>query len=315
MRTPKKPPPCGAPKNLDELRSLLSELQSGAGPLRLGSRSFQTLAGLVDAPRQTAVYSISELASAHNVNASTLTRLAKRLGFHGFSDFQGVFRRHIAAGSDFYSRRAGELLRGGVTDSESIALLSKIAQDESANIAAMIDSIDPARLEATVRMIAQGRAIRVHGLRQFHSIACGIAYTLGMIRNDVALLGDPGHGVAHALAQLEAGDVLIVMGSTPYTRATVDACEIAAAHGMRIIALTDSYASPFAKYAEQVFITPTGGVFFGNSTAACLIFAEGLMALVARTLGQHSVQALKRREALIDQLGVAVPSPDKPSTT
>ncbi len=315
MRTPNKPTPRDAPENLDELRALLAEVQSGTGPLRLGARSFHTLAGLVDAPRQAAVFSISELANALEVNPSTLTRLAKRLGYQGFGDLQGVFRRHITTGSDFYSRRAGELLRNDAIDSESIALLSKIAQDESANITAMIDSIDPSKLEATVRMIAQSRAIRVHGLRQFHSIACGIAYTLGMIRNDVALLGDPGHGVAHALAQLEAGDVLIVLGSTPYTRATVDACEIAAAHGMRIIALTDSYASPFAKYAKQVFITPTGGVFFGNSTAACLIFAEGLMALVARALGQHSVQALKRREALIDQLGVAVPSPDKPSTT
>lgn len=299
-----------APVSVDELRHLVARIQSGDSKLRLGARSFRTLAGLVDAPRQAAVYSISELAETLDVNASTLTRLAKRLGYTGFNDLQGVFRRHITDGEDFYSRRADQLLRTDPALHHSIGLLNQIAQDEIANISAMIENVDAQAFERTARLIAGSRAVRVHGLRLFFSMASWIAYSLGMIRNDVALLGDPGHGVAHALAQLERGDVLIVLGCAPYTRATIEACEIAAAHGMRIVALTDSYASPLAAAAEHVFVTPTGGMFFANSTAACLILAEGLLALVARVLGQEAVSALKKREALIDELRVAVSPTD-----
>ena len=55
--------------------------------------------------------SISELAASLGVNPSTLTRLAKRLGFEGFSDFQSVFRDAIASEPRyFYSRQADHLL-------------------------------------------------------------------------------------------------------------------------------------------------------------------------------------------------------------
>jgi hypothetical protein len=51
---------------------------------------------LADQPEQAAVRSISEFASLLGVNPSTLTRPAKRLGYGGFSDFQGIFREAIA---------------------------------------------------------------------------------------------------------------------------------------------------------------------------------------------------------------------------
>ncbi len=180
------------PRSLDQLRSLLAGVMTRAAPTHLGTRAQRTLAALIDSPRQTAVYSITELADMVGVNTSTLTRLAKRLGYSGFTE-------------------------------------------------------------------------------------------------------------------LQADDVLVALGSSPYTRATVEACRIAAAHGIHIIAITDSYGSPLAACANETFITPTGGTFFSNSTAASLILAEGLLALVARSLRNEALEALRRRETLIDELGVATP--------
>ncbi len=297
------------PQSLDQLTSLLARIQTRNASTQLGTRSFRALAGLVDSPHQTAVRSISELADSAGVSASTLTRLAKKLGYNGFGDFQRVFRRYVAQDRDFYSQRAGRLLEPNGAPQKSVSLITKVAEDETINIASMLKSLDVSDLDDAAKRLARARRVRAHGLRQYFSIACFISYALGMVRNDVAVLGESGHGVAHALAQLAAGDVLIAFGSSPYTRATVDACRIAAAHGLYVITVTDSHASPLAAFANQSFITPTGGSFFSNSMAACLILAEGLLALVARRLGQDAVEALKRREVLIDQLGVALRLP------
>lgn len=294
------------PQSLDQLRNLLASLRTQQAPTRLGARALQTLAGLVDSPRQTAVYSISELAKNVGVNASTLTRLAKRLGYGGFADLQSVFRRHVAEERDFYSERAGRLLSSEEMRRKSISLMAKVAQEESANISSMLKDIDAQALEHAASRLADAARVRTYGLRQFYSIACFISYSLGMVRREVAVLDESGHGVAHALAQLTPGDVILVLGSSPYTRATVDVCRTAAAHGIHIIAITDSSASPLAASASQTFITPTRGTFFSNSMAACLILAEGLLALVAQRLGKEAVAALKRRELFIDELGVAL---------
>jgi DNA-binding MurR/RpiR family transcriptional regulator len=294
------------PQSLDQLRGLLAKAKTQGSPARLGARAQRTLAGLIDSPRQTAVYPISKLAGVVGVSASTLTRLAKRLGYGGFAELQGVFRRHIAEDRDFYSERAGRLLESDQALRKSISLMAQVAEEETTNILTMLKNIDVQALEQAAGRLATAPRVRTHGLRQFFSIACFISYGLGMVRSDVGVLGEPGHGVAHALAQLQAEDVLVVLGSAPYTRATVEACRIAAAHGLHIVAVTDSYGSPLAACANEIFITPTGGTFFSNSMAASLILAEGLLALVARQLGGKALEALRDREVLIDELGVAL---------
>lgn len=295
-----------APRTVEDLQQLVSRIQAGASKIKMGPRTYRTLARLVDAPRQAAVYTISELAIALGVNASTLTRLSKRLGYAGFSDFQSVFRRHIAHGDDFYSERAGRFLADDGNASGNVSVLAKIAEDERINIAEMISSLNTEHLNQTASAMASARAIRVQGLRQYYPSACFLAYGLGMIRNDVTLLNSSGMGIAHSFAQLKERDLLIAIGHAPYTRETVDACTLASHHKLRIIAITDSYASPLAAPAETVLITPAGGRFFGNSTAACVILIEALLAMTAAELGQSAVEALKKHERIIDELGVAL---------
>ena len=240
------------------------------------------------------------------MNASTLTRLAKRLGYSGFSEFQWVFRRHLTEYSEYYNERVGKLAEAEDISVEGLALINQIANEESVNISNLIKNIDPIALEQSATMLAGSQCVRIHGLRQYYSVACFISYCLGMIRDQVGVLGDSGHGIAHALAQLKEQDLLVVLGTSPYTRATIDTCRIAASHGIKVIAITDSYASPLASSAQQVFIAPTRGTFFSNSTTGCIILAEGLLAMVARKLGDSAISALKHQELLIDELGVAL---------
>src|SRR3546814_11701730 len=92
---------------------------SGDGAeVSVGSKALDILAKLVDAPGQASVRTISELGDVLSVNASTLTRLAKRLGFDGFNDYQSVFRQAIANDERyFYSRQAGRLLSAQAAES------------------------------------------------------------------------------------------------------------------------------------------------------------------------------------------------------
>jgi len=298
--------PAEAPASVEDLQQLVSRIQAGSSLVKLGPRTYRTLARLVDSPRQAAVFTISELASALGVNASTLTRLSKRLGYAGFSEFQSVFRRHVAHGDDFYSERAGRFLANDGETVSGTSVLAKIAEDEQSNIAELVAGIDTEHLAQTARAMASARAIRVQGLRQHYPSACFLAYGLGMIREDVSLLNTAGAGIAHSFAQLKSHDMLVAIGHAPYTRETVDACTLASHYKLRIIAITDSYASPLAAPAENVLITPAGGRFFGNSTAASVILIEALLSMTAAELGQSAVDALKRHERVIDELGVAM---------
>ena len=295
------------PLTLEDLRTLALAIGRGDAPISLGAKAHDVFAKLVEAPEQSAVRSISELAEQLGVNASTLTRLAKRLGFDGFSDFQDVFRAAIADDQKyFYSRQAGRLLAAHADADAEIAAFRQLARETAVNIDSFVAQLDSAALAGATRLLARARRVRVHGERQFHGLASFLTYCLGMVRSDVALLDAPRLGVAEGLSQLEKGDLVVVASCAPYTRRVADVARAAAGNGQAVIAITDSRASPLVPPAQHAFFIPHGSSFYSNSMGAYIVFCEALLNLVARELGDQALKALAGRERLIATLGIEV---------
>ena len=295
-----------APRTLEELKGRLQRLNSPSSDLKVGKRAMKALTQMMDQPDEVAVASISTLAANAGVNASTLSRLVRKLGFESFAEFQLIFRNHLARTSrtSFYSDLAGQLLEDDDSEATpaSLALMTQVAEEETNNIAQMLKGLDLGALEKTVTLLINAPRVRVYGLRQAHTVANLFAYALGLLRADVSLLGNPHHGIAHGLTELSEKDVLVVIGAAPYTRGTVAAARIAANHGMQVVAITDSHGSPLATEASLTFVAPTSGTWYSNSMAAFLVFVEGLMAMVAGRLGRKSLNSLRRHEQLIDEV-------------
>ena len=293
------------PDNLAGLKLLLEAIERRETDISLGSSSRRVLTALIEAPQRAAVSSISELAEQLGVNPSTFSRLAQKLGYGGFSKFQDVFRREVTEGRTFYSDQASRLLVPSGSN-DSIGQLTRLGRQESANMASMIEQVDCADFDATVELLTSARRVRIHGMRQFTSLALFMAYALGMLRPDVAPLDAARQGVADALAQLDEGDVLVVASCFPYTPSVLATAEVAARHGIKVIALTDSSSSPLARIARYSFYVPNQSLFFSNSMCAFMLLAEGILSGVASRLGEASVAALKHRETLITELNASL---------
>ncbi|MDF3933801.1 MurR/RpiR family transcriptional regulator [Pseudomonas citronellolis] len=296
--------PAVLPDNLGALKQLLEDIERGEAGISLGGSSRRVLTALLEAPQRTAVSSISELAEQLGVNASTLSRLAQRLGYGGFSKFQDVFRRELTEGKSFYSDQASRLL---LTPADStLSRLTRLGRQESTNIASMIEQVEPEVFARVVERLATARRVRIHGMRQFTSLALFMSYGLGMLRPDVAALDANRQGVADALAQLDAGDVLVVASCFPYTPSVLATAEVAARHGIEVVALTDSSSSPLARVAAHSFYVPNHSLFFSNSMCAFMLLAQGLLSEVAGRLGETALASLKHREELISELNASL---------
>lgn len=298
-----------APENLPDtvagLKLLLESIERHEVDIRLGSSSKRVLMALIESPQRAAVSSISELAEQLGVNASTFSRLAQRLGYGGFSKFQDVFRREVTEGKHFYSDQASRL-QFKSENSDTMTQLTRLGRQESANIASMIEQVEPGAFDAATGLLASAHRVRVHGMRQFSSLALFMAYGLGMLRPDVAPLDSGRQGVADAIAQLDEGDVLVVASCFPYTPSVLATAAVAVKHGIKVIALTDSSSSPLAKVALHSFLVPNHSLFFSNSMCAFIFLVEGLLSEVASKLGEAGLSALKHREELISELNVSL---------
>lgn len=294
-----------APLTLDQLKELLEGIRAGKKQhIRLGRRSIKVFDGLISAPQQAAVFSISDLATQFNVNASTLSRLARTLGYAGFSEFQEVFRRHIANTGHFYSEQATLLNQSAGEQLSQFELTAEIADKERRNIDGMLNAITPQTLSATVNLLATSQRVRIYGMRQAFAAAVSLSYMLGLVRDDVSILNIAEHGVAHSLAQLTSGDTLVCIGFNPYSRNTVMTGRVAREQGIQVIAITDNHASPLATAANHTFITPTQGAAFSNGLAATTVLTEALTNLVAQQLGEKGLIKLEYHEELLAALQV-----------
>src|SRR5215471_3505649 len=305
--------PAMAPRSVEGLRALVVRIGRNETGLSLGGKAHAVLAKLVERPEEAAVRTITELADAHGINASTLTRLATRLGYDGFADFQSVFRDNVAQSHrHFYSHQAERLVAGAsaadagvsVARAGEIATVMQLARESVANIEGFLSQLSAPELRDAAKLLAHAPRVRIFGLRQFHALAAFLAYALGLVRSDVDLLDAPGLGTAEGLAQLQRGDVVLVTSVAPYTRAVAQVAKTAAAAGLTVIAITDTRASPLVPPARHAFFIPHGSSFFSNSMGAYVVFCEGLLNLVATQLGKQGLRSLERRERFITELGI-----------
>lgn len=297
-----RPPITAAPETLEGLRVLALEIGRGTAPVILGVKAAAALSRLIELVGNPALLSITTLADELGVNPSTLTRLARSLGYPGFPALQQVLlSASMSAPGAFYSRQAQAVLQGRAP---ARARAQQLCHENQANIARFIESFDETAFGLATSMIMDAPRVTVHGIRQFHSIASFLVYGLRMIRSDVQLLDANNLGAAEGLALMGPDDALISVSCAPYSSQVVDVAAMAAEIGLMVIALTDRPASPLIGPSRAAILVEHGSSFLSNSMGAFMVAAECLINNCAAAHPEAARKALKDRDDMIDRLGI-----------
>ncbi|WP_227367671.1 MurR/RpiR family transcriptional regulator [Halomonas sp. M20] len=294
------------PASIAELQMLAERSRQGESNIpRLSIKTLTLLEALLAAPEEAGLSSISQLGARHGVNPSSLTRLARALGFSGFKAFQAPFRESLTSGA-FYSTRAERLLDFGETP-QSLPPASQdhgLWQQEMTNLSATVAGLDSTLLEQVTKAIIMARRLHVVGLRASFSAAHYLSYYLDYLREDVQLISPlAGVGIEQAL-QLDEHDLVIGIAFRPETRASLDYCRLAVEQGANLVGLTNHPGSQLATLTDRCLIASAEGPFFFNPMSSLFLLVELVLSRVARELGSEAVASIRQREALIARFGI-----------
>lgn len=232
-------------------------------------------------PVDVATRSLRSVSGASGVSPATFSRLARALGFSSYEEMRELSRTAVGRRALSFSEKA-VLLR-----SEAGSGASMIERQAAAcikNIAALEQTMDRARLEATVETLHGARNVVMFGAFGSTGIVEYMAYLANYFSSKWTLAGRMGASLGTALAGLGPDDALLVVTKTPYARRAVVACEIARRQGAAAILITDSHVCPAIKYATTHFLVPSDSPQFFSSYAATLVLVETIIAmLVARS--------------------------------
>jgi len=294
------------PKNFEELRHIVINIRQGELDLAMGKKSFQALESMIEDADVVAMSNIVELAAKTQLSSASITRLAKSLGFKGFQQFQRLFKQKSKMANSFYSDGVKNLITSNVIKEKNAKLLLREQLlTVTNNIEQGLDDVSETALIQAKTLLASKSRIYIFGYRHSAAIANILRYGLTLLRPNVQMLVQEDHGVAIALGQLKKGDLLVVIGSAPYSNVTVKIASIAKKQQCQIISITDSKLSPLNDLASVAIHIPSSKHFYMNSLVSNCFFIEGLLSLVALELGKVAVNHLQKHEKLLGQLEVS----------
>ncbi len=291
------------PQDFEQLRTLVTMLRQGEIDLPMGKKSFHALETMIDDADVVAMSNIVELGQKTNLSSASITRLAKLLGYEGFQQFQLVFKKKSKMANSFYSDGVKRLL-----SQEAISPKKLLMNQERAISLSMdeiITQLDDEALSKATYLLAKKNRIHIFAYRHTAAIANILRYGLALLRPNVQMLVQEAHGVAIALGQLKKDDLLVVIGSAPYSNVTLKIASIAKKQQCQILAITDSKLSPLNDLATAAITIPSSKHFYTNSLVTNCFVIEGLLSLTAIELGNTAINHLKHHEQLLSQLEVS----------
>ena len=286
------------PSTIEGLRELMIKVGRGQSDIHLGPKALAALGKILNLQGDPALFSITTLADRLEVNASTITRLARNLGYPGFSAFQEVLiKASISSPGEFYSKKAQQTLQS--RNAPSLSKVSQLCHESQANIDRLIETFDITAFDHAVSMITNAPRICLYGIRQFHAFASFLTYGLRMIRSDVNLLDSNALGLAEGMAQYSSDDLFIAGSCAPYSVQTVKAAQAAHEHGMQTLVITDTLASPLVRFSDEALFSPHQTSFISNSISTFMLLAECIINGCAAAAPAATQKAIEDRDRLI----------------
>ncbi|HVW91035.1 MAG TPA: MurR/RpiR family transcriptional regulator [Devosia sp.] len=264
------------PRDFAGLRALVMA-RSQSLPRRLA----QVAAFALDNPDEIAFGTAASIAARAGAQPSTLVRLSQALGYQGFSDLQSVFRSRLRERVLNYDERLQQLRAHADAGSRAGAILDGFLSSASRSLAEVRGSIQPAKLDQAVELLAGAETIYLIGLRRSFPVAAYMAYAMGKlgIRN-VLVDGLAGLGTEQ-MDFVSGRDAVLAVSFTPYASETVALAEAARARQARIVSITDNAFSPIAPLADPWLEVVEANFEGFRSLAATMALAISLSVAVA----------------------------------
>ncbi|GAA0783576.1 MurR/RpiR family transcriptional regulator [Roseibium denhamense] len=252
-------------------------------------------------PLEIATRSLRSIASTSGVSPASYTRLARAIGYSDYEELREQARTELGRKetSDFQGK--ARRLRNDADH----PLLPRQVSACIDNIKSLQDDIDPHMLEAVVDRLAKSRKIVLVGALASAGFADYFSYLANWFDDRWTVAGRNGTTLGSTLAGLTSADTVLIISKHPYAHRSVQAADLAAAKGAKVVALTDSHAFPGLRSADFHFIQRTESPHFFSSYAATLVLIEIITGMLVARAGSEAdarIQDVDRHNRLLDEI-------------
>jgi DNA-binding MurR/RpiR family transcriptional regulator len=264
----------GKPTNLAELRDLI-----GRESERLTPRMRDAARYAIDHPNDIALNPVATVALMAKIAPAAFIRLAKALGYDGYSDLQRLFREPLqrSVKPTFRERirhYGGEQTLDNPEDPADV--LRAFSQANIVSLEHLQADSGSLPLKEAISLIQKARIVHVLGLRRSYAVAAYLAYALNRVGQPAVQITGLGGAIAEQASVANAQDLLIAISFPPYAADTLQLCEQLKRNGVKRLAITDAFLSPVAKDADLVLEVNDAKLLGFRSLTSAMCLAQTL---------------------------------------
>lgn len=218
---------------------------------------------------------------------ATIIRIVRGLGFETYRDFQHYLQNLTLA----HATSLDSMQSASERNSLSGQVQAAVEQDIE-NLRALRSSLDFDRVADVANRLWKARRVYILGGDLATNLVDYVAYHLTLLGMTTLAATTTGR-MFHMMRGVGKGDVVIAISFARGLRSTVEGLQAAKARGAFCIGISDTYASPLAEAADELFLASVRTPSFGMAYAAPMSLMNALMAGCAFANRRRTLAVLK----------------------
>ena len=260
---------------------ILAAIHSKIPTLSKGQK--RIAAYLLEAPEKAALQTAAALGKTVQVSESTVVRFAAEMGYNGYPEMQKALQEAVF--------RQGAVRPSEEEPSTEKDLADSVFGTVGAEIKKTGEGLDRAAFAGGVKALLKARRIYIFGAEASEALASYAYYGFHYIFEDVRLIVPSSlRGTLEKMADMKAGDALLLFSFPPYDAQTRCVGELARQTGARIIVLTDCPTASAAQGADFLLTASCRKISGTDSLAAPVCVLDAFIAAAASERAEEARQ-------------------------
>ncbi len=247
---------------------------------------------------KAAFMTASKIGETVDVSESTVVRFAGALGFSGFPELQKALQVLI-------KNKLTTVQRIGLDDDiskDTEKFHKRIIRNEINGMKYMMDNIDADALDRATELISAANKVYILGMRTSSTLANYLGFYLDVMLDNVKVLNNSGvNSLFEQIIRVKEDDVFICISFPRYSNSTVDVTKMIKEKKAKIIAITDTEASPFYNLADVVLLAKNNIVSFVDSLVVPMCMINSLILNIGANEKNDMLQYFNDLEHLWDK--------------
>ena len=240
------------------------------------------------------------LARFAEVSESTVVRFAMELGYDGYPEMRRALQ-------DSMRSKLTSVQRIKVANDRlsSHDILTQVLSSDIEQIRQTMENTDSEVFAKAVDAIVEAKSIYILGLRSSSFLAKFMGFYFDLLFSNSRVISEsPDSEVFEQIVRMSSDDVLIAIGFPRYSRRTIKTMQYAHSVGTKVIAITDSMASPLTELADISLCAKSEMISFLDTFVAPLSLVNALVVAVSEKAPSELYENFERLERIWDEYGV-----------